>query len=81
MCLGNKVKTNLNDLGNKLTDKCLGKKAYWKIVNTLKNKCKIPRIPPLLVAGKFITNCKEKANLQFQIAVLFSCSRNLLMLN
>ena len=53
----------LNDLGTKLTDKTLGKKSYWKIVNNLMNKCKIPRISPLLVGDKFITTCKEKATL------------------
>ena len=58
-----KSKTNyLLNLGNKLTDKSRGLKAYWKIVNNLLNKCKAPRIPPLLIAGQFITNCKEKAS-------------------
>ena len=32
-------------------------------MNKLLNRCKIPRIPPLFVQGKFITNCKEKASL------------------
>ena len=53
----------LNDLGTKLTDKNLGKKSYWKIINNLMNKCKTPRIPPLLVGDKFISSCKEKASL------------------
>ena len=53
--------THLNDLGKKLAEKGPGQKAYWKIVNNLLNKCKIPRIPPLLVVNKFIINCKEKA--------------------
>ena len=48
-------------LGDKLADKCTGQKAYWRIVNKLLNKCKIPRIPPLLIADKFVTCCKEKA--------------------
>ena len=50
-------------LGIKLADRTTGQKTYWKIVNNLLNKCKIPRIPPLLVANKFVTNCKEKATL------------------
>ena len=50
-------------LGNKLADNRTGQKSYWKIVNNLLNKCKIPRIPPVLVADKFITSCKEKATL------------------
>ena len=62
MSLGNK-QNYLNDLENKLTDKYLGKKAYWEIVNTLMNKRKILGISPLLVADKFFTNYKEKANL------------------
>ena len=40
-----------------------GQKSYWKIVNNLLNKCKIPRIPPLLISDKFVTSCKEKASL------------------
>ena len=53
----------LKDLGKKLADPTTGQKAYWRILNKLLNKCKIPRVPPLLVQGKFITNCKEKASL------------------
>ena len=51
----------LRDLGAKLADPTTGQKSYWKILNKFLNKCKIPRIPPLLVHEKFITNCKEKA--------------------
>ena len=47
----------------KLIDKATGQKTYWNILNSLLNKCKIPRIPPLLVANKIITNCKEKVKL------------------
>ena len=50
-------------LGTRLADKNTGQKTYWKIVNNLLDKCKIPRIPPLLVADKFVTICKEKATL------------------
>ena len=32
-----------------------------KIVNNLLNKCKVPRIPPLLIADKFVISCKGKA--------------------
>ena len=51
----------LSKLGAKLADNSTGQKTYWKIVNNLLNKCKVPRIPPLLTADKFIINCKEKA--------------------
>ena len=53
----------LSDLGEKVADKNTGQKIYWKIVNKLLNKCKIPRIPPLLVANEFIINCRKKATL------------------
>ena len=51
----------LRDLGAKLANPTTGQKSYWKILNKFLNKCKIPRIPPLFVQNKFITNCKEKA--------------------
>ena len=47
----------LKRLDDKLTHNT-GQKAYWKIVNNLLNKCKTPRILPLLVANKFILSCK-----------------------
>ena len=53
----------LLNLGNKLCDNSNGQKSYWKIVNNLLNKCKIPRIPPLLVGDKFVTCVKDKATL------------------
>ena len=53
----------LKDLGKKLADPTTGQKAYWRILNKLLNKCKIPRVPPIFVQGKFITNCKEKASI------------------
>ena len=53
----------LKDLGVKLADPTTGQKVYWRILNTFLNKCKIPRIPPLFVDNKFITNCKEKASI------------------
>ena len=53
----------LRDLGAKLADPTTGQKSYWKILNKFLNKCKIPRIPPLLVHDQFITDCKEKATI------------------
>ena len=50
-----------NYLAKLCADNCTGQKTYWKIVNNLLNKCKVPRIPPLLIADKFVTSCKEKA--------------------
>ena len=53
----------LIDLGSKLADPSTGQKTYWKILNTLLNKCKIPRIPPLFIQEKYVTDCKDKATL------------------
>ena len=53
----------LRDLGAKLADPTTGQRSYWKILNKFLNKCKIPRIPPLFVQDKFITNCKDKASI------------------
>ena len=38
-------------------------KSYWKIINRVMNKCRAPKIPPLLVNNVFILNCSEKAKL------------------
>ena len=62
----------LKSLGDKLINKTTGAKTYWKIINNLLNKCKIPRIPPLLVAEKIITDCKEKVKL-FNDYFLLQC--------
>ena len=55
--------TYLKQRGEKLADPTTAKKTYWKILNKFLNKSNIPRIPPLLVNNKFITNCKEKAKI------------------
>ena len=52
----------LKSLGDKLIDNT-GPKTYWSIINSLLNKCKIPRILPLLVDDKIIADCKEKVKL------------------
>ena len=54
---------HLQKLGNKLADPSTGQKVYWKILNKFLNKCKIPRIPPILVDGVFITDLKQKATI------------------
>ena len=58
-----------NKLGNKLIDSNTSQKSYWKIINRVMNKCKAPKIPPLLVDNKYIINCKEKAE---KFALYFS---------
>ena len=52
---------DLKSLGDKLIDKTTGPKTYRSIINSLLNKCKIPRIPPPLVADKIIIDCNENA--------------------
>ena len=51
----------LTNLGNKVNNPGTSQKSYWKIINRVMNKCRAPKIPPLLVNNLFILNCKEKA--------------------
>ena len=51
------------NLGNKVIDPSISQKSYWKIINRVMNKCRAPKIPPLLVNNTFILNCSEKAKL------------------
>ena len=53
----------LKDQGSRLSNPTTGQKTYWKILNRFLNKCKIPRIPPLFINNKYITDCKEKASI------------------
>ena len=53
----------LTNLGNKLNDPNTSCKSYWKIINRVMNKCRAPRIPPILSNNIFILDCKEKAKL------------------
>ena len=55
--------TYLNYLGKKVNEPGTSQKAYWKIINRVMNKCRAPKIPPLLVNNMFILNCNEKAKL------------------
>ena len=51
----------LSNLGNKVSDRDSSKKSYWKIINIVMNKCRDPKIPPLLVYNVFVLNFGEKA--------------------
>ena len=53
----------LENLGNKVNDPSTTQKSYWKIINRVINKCRAPKIPPILVNNIFILNCSEKAKL------------------
>ena len=58
-----KIVNYLTNLGNKLNDSSTSCKSYWKIINRVMNKCRVPRIPPILVNNLFVLDCKEKAKL------------------
>ena len=51
----------LTNFGNKVNNPRTSQKSYWKIINRVMNKCRAPKIPPLLVNNLFILNCREKA--------------------
>ena len=51
----------LTNTGNKLNNPKTSQKSNWKIINKVMNKCKAPKIPPLLVSNLFILNCREIA--------------------
>ena len=55
--------TYLTNMGEKLNNPNTSQKSYWKIINKVMNKCKAPKIPPLLVNNTFILNYREKAKL------------------
>ena len=51
----------LSNLGSKLNDPGTTSKNYWKIIHRAMNKCRAPKIPPILKGGTFILNCIDKA--------------------
>ena len=54
----------LTNLSNKKVNKPgASQKSYWNIINRVMNKCRGPKIPPLLVNNMFILNCRQKARL------------------
>ena len=59
----NKKVNYLRNLGDKLNDPSTSCKSYWKIINRVMNKCRAPRIPPILFNNLFVLDCKEKAKL------------------
>ena len=59
----NKKINYLTNLGNKLNDPSTSCKSYWKIIHRVMNKCRAPRIPPILSNNLFVLDCKEKAKL------------------
>ena len=53
----------LTNMGNRVNDPNTPQKSYWKIINRVINKCRAPKIPPLLINNRFILDCREKAKL------------------
>ena len=51
----------LKKLGDKLADPKTSQKSYWKIINRVMNRCRAPKIPPLLVNGTFVLDAMQKA--------------------
>ena len=51
----------LTNMGNKVNGPGTSQKSYWKIINRAMNKCRAPKIPPLLINNRFILDCREKA--------------------
>ena len=49
------------NLGKKANNPNTSQKSFWKIINIVMNKCRAPKISPLLVNNLFILNCREKA--------------------
>ena len=45
-----------------MNDPNTSQKSYWKIINRVMNKCRVPKIPPLLVNNVFISNCRDETN-------------------
>ena len=50
-------------MGNKVNDPATSPKSYWKIINRVMNKCRAPKMPPLLINNRFILDCREKVKL------------------
>ena len=67
----------LTNMGDKLNNHNSSRKSYWKIINKVMNKCKAPKIPPLLVNNLFFLNCREKQNCSLTI---FHSNANLLLI-
>ena len=53
----------LTNLGEKINDPSTSQKCYWKVLNRVMNKCRVSKIPPILVGNTFVFDCEEKARL------------------
>ena len=55
--------SHLANLGSKLSEPGTTSKNYWKIIHRVLNKCRAPKIPPILNEGTFILNCIDRGKL------------------
>ena len=53
----------LTALGTIVNDPNTSQKSYWKIIHRVMNKCRAPKIPPLLVNNLYVLCYIEKAKL------------------
>ena len=51
----------LTNMGNELCNPGTSQKSSWKIICRVMNKCRAPKIPPLLINNQLILDCREKA--------------------
>ena len=65
----------LKNLGNKLDDPGTTQKSYWKIIHRVMNKCRAPKIPPILDGNKLILDFSEKAKMFFLSSVYIKQNR------
>ena len=54
--------TYLANMGKKLNNPNTSQKSYWKIINKVMNKCKAPKIRPLLVNNILFLIIGKKPN-------------------
>ena len=50
----------LRQVGMNLADPNTSKRAYWKIMNRIMNKCKASKIPPILSDNSLLSTVKKK---------------------
>ena len=72
----------LTNMGNKVNAPGTSQKSYWKIINRVMNKCRAPKIPPILINNRIILDCREKAKLLCDDSVILPLKiivRNILL--
>ena len=52
----------LTNMENTLDNPGTSQKAYWKIINRVMNKCRVPKIPPLLINNQLFWTAWKKQN-------------------